>query len=654
MRCIPVAAGALVLALGPLAPAAAQAPVDTAKLADIVVTGVPVPTRAGAIAAAVTVLDGDDLRARGVRFVQDALREVPGFYVVSGGSFGAATSLFARGGESNYVKVLIDGVAANQPGGAFDFATLSLENVERIEVVRGPASVVHGSDAVGGVVNVISRSGQGRPRVAAAVQAGSFGALGVEGSVAGGRGRAGWSAGASRFTTDGIYAFNNRFETSSAAARLRLSPDAATGVSIAGRYGWNTYAFPTDGSGALADSNQFSKGHTLVLSATAERRLSDLVHLIATFGATETRYEFGDAMDFPGDTSGFGFASARRTDAGRRTADLRAHLRPTGFLVLTGGAQIERLSERQTGWATSNFGGGAFTDEQPPFDTARTNRAAYAQVTADLPSGLALNGGLRHDDDAAFGGFTTARTGVAYALRSGTRLRASAGTAFKAPSFAESFADAPFERGDRSLRPERTRSWEIGAEQHLLRGRMTLSAAWFDQRFRDFVQYVATEPPEPTYFNLGSATARGLELAVVVHPLDRVMLTGQYTRLVTEVTDGGGGGSLEFLDGGRLLRRPDHALRVSGSYGVPGRLRMAIAASRIGSRDDIDFSTFERVELGGYWTVDASAEVQVARTPAAPLALTARVENALDAEFETIVGFPARGRTLFVGVRAGP
>ncbi|HEU4829900.1 MAG TPA: TonB-dependent receptor [Gemmatimonadales bacterium] len=643
-----------VAAIAPAAAARAQAPADTAELADLVVTGTPVPTRAGAIAAAVTVLHADELRARGIRFVSDALREVPGFYVLSGGSFGAATSLFARGGESNYVKVLIDGVAVNQPGGGFDFATLSLDNVERIEVVRGPASVVHGSDAVGGVVHVISRTGRGRPRIAAAARAGTFGAFGVEGSASGGTDRAGWSGGFGRFSTDGIYAFNNRFEASSGGARLRFTPDALTALSLAGRYSWNSYAFPTDGSGALADSNQYSTGHTFVISATGERRLSDLVDVAATLGAVETRYEFADAMDFPGDTSGFGFESGRRTDVGRRTADLRVHYRPMAYLVLTGGGQLERLAERQEGWSTSNFGGGAFTDEQPPFDTLRTNRAVYGQATADLPSGLALNAGIRHDDDEAFGGFTTVRGGLAYSIGRGTRIRASAGTAFKTPSFSESFADSPFERGDRALRPERTRSWEVGAEQVLADGVVSLSAAWFDQRFRDFIQYVASDPPEPTYFNLGAATARGLELSIAVRPVEALTLTGEYTRLLTEVTDGGNAGSLEFLDGGRLLRRPRDAVRLGAGYQVGGITHFSLAANVVGSRDDIDFSVFERVRLDGYWTLDASAEVHVLRARGARLALTARLENALDEAYETVVGFPARGRTLYVGVRAGP
>ena len=636
--------------------ARAQAPADTAQLADIVVTGTPVPTRAGAIAAAVTVLHGEELRSRGLQLVGDALREVPSFFVVSGGSFGAATSLFARGGESNYVKVLVDGVAANQPGGGFDFATLSLDNVERIEIVRGPASVVHGSDAVGGVVHVISRGGRGDLRVTGAVQGGSYGSLAMEASASGGTGRFGWSGGLGRFATDGIYDFNNRFENSTASGRVRAAPDAATELSLSARYGWNSYAFPTDGAGVPADSNQQSSGRALTLGASAVRRLSDRLELAVSLGAAETRYAFADAADSGGDTLGFGFASAREADVGRRTVDLRAHVRPLATVVLTTGAQVERLRERQTGWASSNFGGGVFTDEQPPFDAARTSRAAYAQGTADLPSGLALNAGIRHDDDEAFGGFTTVRAGLAYILAAGLRLRASAGSAFKTPSFSESFAETPFERGDRTLRPERTRSWELGAEQVFASGTVVASVAWFDQRFRDFIQYVASEPPAPTYLNLGAATARGVELSLGIRPVDRVTLAADYTRLLTEVTDGGSGGSLEFLEGGSLLRRPAHALRIGAGYWALDAVHLAAGVTAVSARDDIDFTVFERTRLPAYATVDASARIRIVGPARArpALAVTARLENALDAAYETVIGFPARGRTLFVGLRAGP
>ncbi|HLS46906.1 MAG TPA: TonB-dependent receptor, partial [Gemmatimonadales bacterium] len=594
-----------------------------------------------------------DLRARGVRFVQDALREVPGFFVVPGGSYGAATSLFARGGESNYVKVLVDGVAANQPGGGFDFATLSLDNVERIEVVRGPASVVHGSDAVSGVVNVITARGAGPVRGTASLMAGTWGSLKADAAASGGGERLGWSAGGGHFATDGIYAFNSRFETSALSGGIASAPDDRTDLSLSVRHTWNSYAFPTDGGGVPVDSNQHSTGSTFILGATASRRLSQRVELAAALGLMETRYAFADAMDAPADTTGFGFASERRTDVGRLTADVRAHYRPVSWLVVTAGTYAERLGENQSGWASSNFGAGQFTEDQVPLDASRNTWAGYLQASADHPAGLALTAGVRRDDDEAFGGFTTARAGAAYTLASGTRIRSSIGSAFKAPNFSESFADTPFERGDPLLQPERTRSWEAGIEQLLAGGAVSISAAYFDQRFRNLIQYVTTDPPAPTYRNLGAATARGVEANLTVRPIPELSLSGQYTRLATEVTESPDG-SLEFLEGGPLLRRPSGMLRLSAGYRVPGRLYLAAAFSAVGAREDIDFNLFQRVELTAYQLLDLSAEFWLpgGGEGAGRAALTLRLENVTDESYDTVLGFPGRGRTLLAGVRA--
>src|SRR5207245_1876960 len=152
------------LMLVSLAPAAltAQEPRDTVILTPVVVTATRIPTPADAVTAAVTVISGAELRAQGIRTVLDALRDVPAAAVVQTGSFGGVTSLFLRGGQSKYVKVLVDGVPVNDPGGAFDFAHLTTDNVERIEVLRGPASVLYGSDAVTGVVQIFTRRGVGR------------------------------------------------------------------------------------------------------------------------------------------------------------------------------------------------------------------------------------------------------------------------------------------------------------------------------------------------------------------------------------------------------------------------------------------------------------------------------------------------------------
>ncbi len=177
------------VALGGLSGLQAQEPADTTRLDPVVVTATRVPTPQASVTATVTVLDGAALEAQGIRMIGDALRTVPGLDVVQSGSYGGLTSVFVRGGESDYVKVLIDGVPVNEPGGAFDFSTLSIENVERIEIVRGPVSVMYGSDAVAGVVQIFTRRGEGRTEGVAAARGGTYGSFDWNASAQGGTDR---------------------------------------------------------------------------------------------------------------------------------------------------------------------------------------------------------------------------------------------------------------------------------------------------------------------------------------------------------------------------------------------------------------------------------------------------------------------------------
>jgi vitamin B12 transporter len=216
-------AALVLLALAPLSPHPAalnaQETRDTASLPEIVVTATRYPVAPDSVAATVTVLRGDDLRAQGIHFVGDALRQVPGAHLVQGGPYGAAASLFVRGGESDYVKVLVDGVAVNQPGGFYDFASLTTDNVERIEVLRGPGSVLYGSDAIAGVIQIVTRQGDDGLRLGATGEAGSFGSARWEASVLGGADALGWSASVSRITSEGTYEFNNDYRNTVASGR---------------------------------------------------------------------------------------------------------------------------------------------------------------------------------------------------------------------------------------------------------------------------------------------------------------------------------------------------------------------------------------------------------------------------------------------------
>src|SRR3954462_1202670 len=169
---------------------------DTTRLGTVVISASEVPRPAASLWQAVTVLSGNDLRARGITRVSDALREVPGATLVQSGSYGAITSLFLRGGESRYTKVLIDGVAVNAPGGSFDFSHLTTDNIDRIEIVRGPASVLYGADAVTGIVQIFTRRGTASKTLSLGARGGTYNSLDADADGAAENRLGGFSLGA--------------------------------------------------------------------------------------------------------------------------------------------------------------------------------------------------------------------------------------------------------------------------------------------------------------------------------------------------------------------------------------------------------------------------------------------------------------------------
>src|SRR5882672_5881785 len=217
------AASAFPLLASPTAGAQAK---DTVQLGTVVVSASKVPRPAATLSQAVTVLLGDNLRARGVTRVTDALREVPGASIVQTGSFGGITSLFLRGGESRYTKVLIDGVPVNAPGGFFDFSHLTTDNVDRIEIVRGPASVLYGADAVSGIVQIFTRKG-GDPRASVGLRGGTYHSLDIDGDAAGSTPLGGFSLGAAHHSTKGILPFNNEYRNGTLSSALTVAEGAS-------------------------------------------------------------------------------------------------------------------------------------------------------------------------------------------------------------------------------------------------------------------------------------------------------------------------------------------------------------------------------------------------------------------------------------------
>jgi vitamin B12 transporter len=636
--------------LGLLSPSVldAQVPADTVELNPVVVTATRVPRPADEVPALVTVLSGAELRARGITTVFEALRDVPGAAVVQTGAFGGQTSLFLRGGQSNYVKVLVDGVPLNQPGGAFDFANVRTDNVDRIEVLQGPASVLYGSDAVTGVVQIFTRRGGGPGNGEMALRGGTFGTLDWDAEASGGNKKASYSFGVSRLTSDGVYAFNNDYRNTLTSGLVRVAPDERTDATLTVRYHDNTYHFPTNGAGVAEDQNQYTYGSGPTLGLDAGHYFTPRLEarLLLTTNNADVGYD--NQPDSPADSNLFHSLDRFR----RSSADLRANLRLPAGSVVTAGAAFEQEHDRSTNVCASSFG----DCTTPPVDTSRWNGALYAQVVSDVARRMSLVAGARLEDNQRFGTYATYRAGAVYRLTASTRIRATAGTSFREPTFYENFSTG-YSIGNPDLKPEHAHSWEVGLEQSLARGRATFSGTFFDQRFVDMIDYNPSAlAPTPNYKNIAGATANGVELGIRAVP-GALSFGMSYTYLHTDVTNPGfdSTSGATLAPGQPLLRRPKHSARLDVDYRFHERGTASLGVTYVGDRQDQDFATFPfpRVTLPSYTRVDFAGEIHLLRSrgPAPELAASMRIENLFGAAYQEVKHFEARGRTILIGAR---
>ena len=627
---------ALALLVVPVA-LAGQTPADTVELNPVVVTATRIPTPADGVPVAVTVLRGTELRERGILTVAEALRGVPAASVVTTSSYGSQTSLFLRGGQSNYVKVLIDGVPQNAPGGAYDFANLTTDNIERIEVVRGPASVLYGSDAVAGVVQIFTRDGGGTAHGSLAARGGTYGSAALDATLSGGDGRASYALSVSRFSSDGLDSVNNQFQNEVFSARARYQPDGRTDAALSIRYGDALYHFPRDYRGVVVSNNQHQLERGPSVGLDLGHAFSDRVESRLTAAWRRANYQYAIEKNGPADTINFPFASSDWIT--RVGLDARVNARLVAGDVVTVGTALEREAMAGTTLDGSR---------------SRTNGAIYLQGVSNPARPVDLTIGGRLEDNQRFGTYATYRAGVSARLAKGVRAIASVGTGFKEPGLFENFATG-FTRGNPDLRPEHSRSWEAGLE-YRLPGRAVLRGTYFGQRFVDMIDYNATPAPgDPNYSNVARASADGVELGVQLMPEQRFTASASYTYLSATVTRSGFDSSSGALlaAGQPLVRRPKHSAWLALTYAPVNRGTVSLAMTYVGVRQDRDFlrASSPRVLLPSYVRVDCSAELSLrpAQGGTPGLAISGRVENLLDHPYEEVKNFPARRRTVFVG-----
>lgn len=622
-------------------PAFAQ---KTDTLPTLIVTANRLRDARGATTLSTTVVTGRQLQQQGIASVSDALRLVPGLTVVQAGPRGAQASLFLRGGEGDYVRVVVDGVPVNDPGGAIDLSALSLDDVDRIEVVRGPASVLYGTDAVSGVVQILTRApASTRWRVLArggsrrTHDAAADGAVRIDRLSLGG--------GLSTHADDGVFSLNNAYRSRGLQATASLEPGPRARFDLRLRHDEDTYHYPTDGAGRVEDSNAFRTGFRTTAAASGAY-VTDALQVDVSAGVLGALGRTVDAPDGPADTLGF-FAYRARARTRRHVLEghVTRHMRAASA---TFGLEWSRDDVESAD--SSNYDSGTNR-----FAAVRETRAGYAQLAGESGR-LGYLLGARYDRNSDFGGFGALRGGLSWAATPQLTVRASAGNAFKAPSFFETYSSA-FSVGNPRLRPERSVSYDAGLDWTVGRS-VTVQLSAFRSSFRDIIQYTYRPAPEPNYFNIAAATASGIELEGRVPVTSWLDAAGALSWLHTEVTDAGfdadAGPGASFVKGEALLRRPIRSASLHLTARPTSRTAMTVSTLHVGPRSDRDFSGFPAapVTLPSYTRIDVSGDYHLADGPGSSWWLTFRAENLFDAAYQEVAGFPVPGRRLLIGFRA--
>ena len=614
------------------------------------------------LAASVTVFDAADINRRQNPPLVDLLRSAPGAVVVANGSRGGVASLFVRGGESNYTKVLLDGIPLNEPGGTFDFGNVTTENLQRVEMVRGAQSALFGSDAMSGVVQMFTaQAAPGAARGDVMVEGGTFGTARVSAGAAGHASGFDYSVGAAHFSTNNDSP-NNEFDntTLSGSAGLSLTPTATlrfTGRAELGQVGTpGQTAFGRPDLDASFERNNgvggvtFTQTLTPAFSQRATYALS-VSHQTSTNLVLDPPY----TPSFEGRTSPFeffDFAYDSHNELRRHYATYQADWRLPGASGKVG----THLLTTALDWDGER---GDLEDRLAKTSTtASRNNIGWTVQDQALWARVFVTGGFRVEHNDSFGTAFVPRGSIAYVAHQSTgsmgntTLKASAGLGIKEPTLLQSFSLSPFFLGNPDLEPERSRSVDVGLEQRLWKDRVRVDLTWFDNRYRNIIstQTISFDPFTSQYFNIGLTRARGAELSGEVAPTSGVLLRAGYTLLDSKIIDSTSSFSEVFAPGQELLRRPRHSGYVGLAW-TRARLSADVTGIFIGRRVDSDFSSLEppMVSNDGYGTLDVRAAYRLA----GPLSITGAADNLTGGDYMDPLGYPALGRAFRIGARVG-
>ena len=682
---------------------------DVAAITDqLVITATRTEVPANELGGSVSVIASEDLTRRNQSLVSEALRSIPGLAVVQSGGWGGLTSVFARGGKSDYNKVLIDGVPVNRAGGGFDFAFLTTENIERIEVVRGPQSAPFGSDAMTSAIQLITRRGSTSiPEFEFSGEGLSFDSQRETARLSG---LARWFDYSASFgyTATGGRVRNSDYLNRSASANLGFHFAPEVELRITSR--WNNSSGGVPGPTAIlfADPDARQKHRDLALGTTLNIATAGRFHQLARFVYSEfDTNNFDPAAEdltkpntppLPPFSFGADFASAFKDHQKRSGIHYQGVAAINRSNLLTVGIDFEHesavinssddFSSARVSPGRNNFG--VYIQDQLAwrervFLTAGVRvEKNTGNVPDDLRNVLKSLGSSSPSGDVGFGLAANPKIAVSFLARrhqqnatfGATRIKASFGTGIKEPTLDEAFGPSMFALGNPGLDPERAISFDAGVVQEFFGRHLSLDLTYFDSRFRNLITFESTASFEPVrlangtltnFVNADRASGRGVELTARARPggaLSRLRLSGSYAFLRSRLDRAAD--VLAFLPpafegvfvpnpelGLPLLRRPRNSGAFEVSW-VDQRFDATFDGSIVGKRRDFipfPFAKFDPsgkpIFNDGYAKLNAAGSYHVSNF----VSLFVRVENVLNQDYQEVLGFPAYRLNFSAGLR---
>jgi len=574
--------------------------------------------------ATVSVISSEDIEQKQIQRVGDALREVPGLSVVQTGTAGQLTSVFMRGLPSEDMQVLLDGIPINQGlSGAMNFADITTDDIDRIEVVRGPQSTLYGPRALAGVIQIFTKQGTGTPGATVAAEGGSYDTFREWGQSDGKIGDFDYSVGASRLDTDNARP-NNNYRNTAAITDVGWSPDAQLRIGSLFTYSVSDTGNPN----TIFDPRPIDHFLTerWLIGPHIDWRPTDWWDHKFIFSYDHERQINDPNQD--------GFVGPTRALFERTQIDYQNDLRPTSWLTLTSGFFYSRVNAGQERpFISQAFG------PQPTFIGDHTQEiAGFMQATLTPVENLIFVAGGRFDHFNDFGGVWTYRVAGSYKIdQTNTTLHSSVATGFSPPSSQDIiFGNNP------NLDPEKDFGWDIGVRQELWSrggGSVALDLTYFHNDLSNVIGFNGLFQT----LNLGAAETQGLEAELRAQPIPNLVFMASYAYLDARKTSSA---DISQPEGARLPRRPRNEVYFSASYLWFKKLRTVVEAKFVNAREELNFG-LPNFDIEDYSFVNIAAEYDV--TP--HFSVFGRVDNLTNEHYSEVFGFPALGRAAYGGVK---